>query len=120
MGTKSLASRGTAAYARFHPRQAGRARVRTMETKFTPTSMSVAAPLDAYLSQQDEIDGAIQRVLLSGSYIQGSEGAAFEEEFGRYLDMPYVLGTASGTDALQLALRACGIGPGDYVVTVSH
>ncbi len=86
----------------------------------TQSSVSVAAPLDAYLSRQDEIDGAIQRVLLSGSYIQGVEGAAFEEEFGRYLNVPHVLGTASGTDALQLALRACGIGPGDYVVTVSH
>ncbi|MCP5109520.1 MAG: erythromycin biosynthesis sensory transduction protein eryC1, partial [bacterium] len=50
----------------------------------------------------------------------GAEGRAFEEELADYLGVREVVAVASGTDALELALRACGIGPGDEVVTVSH
>lgn len=74
-----------------------------------------------YIALKTAIDTATQRVLASGWYILGKEVAAFEAEFAAYLgaDMQCV-GVNSGTDALQLALRACEVGPGDEVITVSH
>ena len=77
-------------------------------------------PKANYLAHKAEIDAAIARVLDSGWYILGREVAAFEEEFAAYIGMRHAIGVASGTDALNLALRACGIGPGDAVITVSH
>ena len=77
-------------------------------------------PLASYLSHKSEIDAAIARVLNSGWYILGKEAEAFDQEFGQYLTVRHVVGVASGTDALHLALRASGIGPGDIVITVSH
>ena len=74
----------------------------------------------SYLAHKDEIDAAFARVLASGWYILGREVAAFEQEFAAYLGVGHAIGVASGTDALQLALRALGIGPGDAVITVSH
>jgi dTDP-4-amino-4,6-dideoxygalactose transaminase len=59
-------------------------------------------------------------VLASGWYILGDELAAFENEFAAWLGVPHVVGVASGTDAIELALRACDIGMGDAVFTVSH
>jgi dTDP-4-amino-4,6-dideoxygalactose transaminase len=63
---------------------------------------------------------AVARVLDGGRYILGPEVEAFEREFAAYLGAAHAIGVASGTDALQLALRALGIGPGDAVLTVSH
>jgi dTDP-3-amino-3,4,6-trideoxy-alpha-D-glucose transaminase len=71
-------------------------------------------------AQRDEIDGAIRRVLDSGRFILGAELAAFEASFAAWCDVGHAVGTASGTDALELALRALDIGPGDEVITVSH
>jgi dTDP-4-amino-4,6-dideoxygalactose transaminase len=79
-----------------------------------------ADPKSSYLACKGEIDAAILTVLESGSYIMGEQVASFEEEFASYLGVKFVLGTASGTDALVIALRACGVGPGDAVFTVSH
>ena len=79
-----------------------------------------ADPKANYLAHKDEIDQAIDRVLDSGCYILGQEVAAFEQEFARHLRVRHAVGVGSGTDALYLALRACGIGPGDAVITVSH
>ena len=79
-----------------------------------------ADPRAGYLSRKDSIDAAIARVLDSGRYILAGETAAFEEEFAAYLGARCAVGVASGTDALRLALRACGVGPGDVVITVSH
>jgi dTDP-4-amino-4,6-dideoxygalactose transaminase len=59
-------------------------------------------------------------VLDSGWYILGAEVAGFEREFADYLGVGHAVGVGSGTDALQLALRACGVGVGDSVLTVSH
>ncbi|MGB9299106.1 MAG: DegT/DnrJ/EryC1/StrS family aminotransferase [Anaerolineae bacterium] len=73
-----------------------------------------------YLSIKDEIDASIQRVLTSGWFILGSEVQAFEEEFAAYLGAGNAAGVGSGTEALHLALLACGVGPGDEVITVSH
>lgn len=77
-------------------------------------------PKAAYLAQRDAIDAAIKRVLETGWYIQGEEVAAFEREFAAYTGSKHAVACASGTDALILALRGLGIGPGDAVITVSH
>jgi dTDP-4-amino-4,6-dideoxygalactose transaminase len=70
-----------------------------------------------YLSIKDEIDQAINKVIYSSQFILGSEVDAFEEEIASYLGAGHAVGVASGTDALQLALLACGIKPGDEVIT---
>ena len=77
-------------------------------------------PRAEYLAYRDEIDRAIQNVLNSGRYILGSEVQAFEHEFAECVGARFGIGTASGTDALYLALKAIGIGPGDDVLTVPH
>ncbi|MBW1999036.1 MAG: DegT/DnrJ/EryC1/StrS family aminotransferase [Deltaproteobacteria bacterium] len=77
-------------------------------------------PLANYVTLKPEIDRAIDRVLSSGWYILGQETEAFEREFARYMGGGYCVGVANGTEALFLALRACGVGPGDEVITVSH
>jgi dTDP-4-amino-4,6-dideoxygalactose transaminase len=65
----------------------------------------------------DELQGAVLRTLGSARYILGPEVAAFEQEAARYLGVRHAVGCNSGTDALVIALRALGIGPGDEVVT---
>ncbi|HEY8994870.1 MAG TPA: DegT/DnrJ/EryC1/StrS family aminotransferase [Lacunisphaera sp.] len=79
-----------------------------------------ADPKTGYLAAQTEIDEAVRRVLHSGHYILGPEGDAFEQEFSKWLGVGGTVGVANGTDALELALRALGIGPGDKVVTVAN
>jgi len=79
-----------------------------------------ANPAANYLAHQQEIDLAVRRVLDSGMYILGQEVGKFEEEFARYLGAQHAVGVGSGTDALHIALRVCGVGPGDTVLTVSH
>lgn len=69
---------------------------------------------------QQEIDQAMTRVLKSGWYILGEELKAFENEFAAYCQASYAIGVGSGTDALQLALVACDIKPGDEVITVPN
>ncbi len=69
---------------------------------------------------QDAIDAAALRVLHSGWYILGTEVSAFEAEFAAYHGVEHAVGVANGTDAIELALRAAGIGRGDEVITVSH
>ena len=73
-----------------------------------------------YDSIKDEIDNAIQNVLNTTSFIMGEELKKFEVEFARFCDAKYAIGVANGSDALILALRACGIGKGDEVITVPH
>jgi dTDP-4-amino-4,6-dideoxygalactose transaminase len=73
-----------------------------------------------YNSIKDEIDEAIQKVLNTTSFIMGEELIKFEEEFAPFCNTKYAIGVANGSDALVLALRACGIGKGDEVITVPH
>ncbi len=79
-----------------------------------------ADPKSGYLAAQTEIDAAVARVLQSGSYILGPELEAFEKEFAAWLGTAGTVGVANGTDAIELALHAAGIGPGDKVVTVAN
>jgi dTDP-4-amino-4,6-dideoxygalactose transaminase len=67
-----------------------------------------------------EIDAAIARVVDSGWFLLGEECRAFEEEFAAAMGAPYAVGVASGTDAVELALRAVGVQPGDEVVTQAN
>ncbi len=69
---------------------------------------------------KEEIDAAIAQVLQRGRFILGQEVEAFEREFAAACGVAHAVGVGSGTEALHLALRAAGIGPGDEVVTVSH
>jgi len=73
-----------------------------------------------YLAHKSEIDAAIARVLDCGRYVLGQEVESFEKEFASYIGANYAVGLANGTDALYLAQRACDIGSGDIVFTVSH
>jgi dTDP-4-amino-4,6-dideoxygalactose transaminase len=73
-----------------------------------------------FQSIRDEIMHVIEEVLASGQLFLGPHTRAFEEEFAAYCGTRYAVGLANGTDALHLALRAAGIGPGDEVITVSH
>lgn len=75
------------------------------------------ASIDAHRGAVDEV---VARVLDGGWYILGPEVEAFEEEFARFMGVDHAVGVASGTDALELALRACGVEAGDGVATVSH
>jgi dTDP-4-amino-4,6-dideoxygalactose transaminase len=67
-----------------------------------------------------ELDRAIAAVLQHGQFILGPEVAAFEQAWAGFCGAPHAIGVGSGTDALQLILRALGIGPGDEVITVAN
>ncbi len=66
-----------------------------------------------------ELRAAVARVLDSERYILGPEVAAFEREFAAYCGSSHAVGVANGTDAITIALRAMGVGPGDEVVVPS-
>ena len=70
-----------------------------------------------YQQLKTEIEPAIKTALTNAHYILGPNVSAFEREAAKYLDVKHALGVASGTDALHLALLACGIQPGDEVIT---
>ena len=86
--------------------------------------MTAAIPLIDLTRQQAtvgrQVAMAIARVVASGQYVLGPEVEAFEREFSAYLGAGEAIGVDSGTSALQLALLAAGVGPGDEVITVSH
>ena len=73
-----------------------------------------------YQNIRPEVDDAVRDVLASGAFILGSRGKSFEEAVAVYLGVQHAVGVASGTDALWLALRACGIGPGDEVIVPAY
>ncbi len=73
-----------------------------------------------YEEIKDEIQGAINRVLDSTAFILGEELAKFEEEFAKFCNTKYAVGTSSGTSALHLALLSLGIGEGDEVITTPY
>ena len=73
-----------------------------------------------YASIKPEVDAAIKRVVDNTSFILGHEVTEFEQAFARYAGAKGAVGVASGTSALQLSLLACGVGPGDEVITTAH
>jgi len=66
------------------------------------------------------VEDALLRVARSGWYVLGPELEAFEHEFADWCRVPHVVGVGNGLDALKLALRACGVGPGDEVVVPAN
>ena len=70
-----------------------------------------------YQRLKGDIDAGIQRVLDHGQYILGPEVAELEEKLSAYVGAKYCISVANGTDALQIALMAFGVGPGDEVIT---
>lgn len=73
-----------------------------------------------YAGIRAEILAAVERLLDSGQYVLGDEVAAFEREFASAVGAAHGVGMNSGTSAIQLALLAAGVGPGDEVITVPH
>ncbi len=72
---------------------------------------------EQYSGIRREVEEAVLRVMESCRFILGEEVEKFEEEAAAYCGVKEAVGVASGTDALLLALRACGVGPGDEVIT---
>jgi UDP-2-acetamido-2-deoxy-ribo-hexuluronate aminotransferase len=72
-----------------------------------------------YEKIQSEIDSAVLDVIRSTQYINGSEVKKFQEELQQYLEVKHVIPCANGTDALQVAMMALGLKPGDEVITTS-
>jgi dTDP-4-amino-4,6-dideoxygalactose transaminase len=66
-----------------------------------------------------EIRAKVNAILDAGTFVLGPEVRAFEQEFASYVDARHAIGVANGTDALVLALRALGVGPGDEVIVPS-
>jgi dTDP-4-amino-4,6-dideoxygalactose transaminase len=75
-----------------------------------------ATSLDAY---KQRLAQALAKVVDGGRYILGPEVEAFEEEFARYVGVRHCVGVGNGTDAITIALRALGVGPGDEVICPS-
>jgi dTDP-4-amino-4,6-dideoxygalactose transaminase len=73
-----------------------------------------------YATIRDEVRRAIDEVLESMQLTIGPNVKAFDQEFASYIGTRHSIGVGSGTDALQLAIRACGVSGGDEVITVSH
>lgn len=70
---------------------------------------------EQYASLREELLAAATRVMDSGVVINGPEVKAFEAEFAAAMGAPHCVGCSNGTDAIELALKACGVGPGDEV-----
>ena len=79
-----------------------------------------ANPSAQFESHQTEIEEVTLAVMRGNRYILGEEVASLEREFADYIGTTSAIGVANGTDAIELALRALGVGFGDEVITVSH
>ena len=73
-----------------------------------------------YADIRAEVDAAIGRVVSNADFILGSEVEAFESDYARYCEAGHAVGLDSGLSALELGMRALGIGPGDEVITPAH
>lgn len=74
----------------------------------------------AHAELREEIAAAMERVVASSHYVLGPEVEAFESEFATFCGARHCVGVGNGMEAIELVLRALGVGPGDEVVTVSH
>ena len=82
-----------------------------------PTTIPLVDLKAQYRALKPEIDAAIARVIDNTSFILGPEVRAFEQAFAAYCQARHAVGVSSGTAAIELVLRALGIGPGDEVIT---
>ena len=73
-----------------------------------------------YLGLKKEIDSAIQQVIDETAFIRGKYVNAFEEAYAEAYGVKHCIGVANGTDAIYIALKMLGIGPGDEVITVAN
>ncbi|MBO9532797.1 MAG: DegT/DnrJ/EryC1/StrS family aminotransferase [Solirubrobacteraceae bacterium] len=85
----------------------------------TPTKIPVFDTRTPVLPLREEIDAAVARVLDSGAFVLGPEVSAFEEAFAASVGTQHAIGVANGTEAITIALRALGVGPGDEVIVPS-
>jgi dTDP-3-amino-2,3,6-trideoxy-4-keto-D-glucose/dTDP-3-amino-3,4,6-trideoxy-alpha-D-glucose/dTDP-2,6-dideoxy-D-kanosamine transaminase len=83
-------------------------------------SIKVWDYLEEYSQEKEEILAAVNEVFESGWLILGQKVKDFEVQYASYCNVNFGIGVANGTDALFLALKALGIGPGDEVITVSN
>src|SRR5665213_4250089 len=103
--------------ARVRPPLACATAIRALASTRMPVPLfDTATPLAPL---REELRGALERVLDSGRYVLGAELEAFESEFAAYIGARHAIGVANGTDAITIALRAMGVGPGDEVVVPS-
>ncbi len=89
----------------------------------TPTKTQEIPLVDLraqYATIRDEVRAAIDGVLESMQLTIGPNVRAFDQEWAAYCGTKHAIGVGSGTDALQLAIRACGVSAGDEVITTSH
>ena len=90
----------------------------------SPASTSMSIPFFRYThlfaEQREEILGAMTAVMDRGAFILQSDLVEFETRIANFTNAKYALGVANGTDALIIALRAAGVGPGDEVIVPSH
>ncbi len=84
-----------------------------------PMNIRMVDTLGQYSAIQEEVDTAVQAVIRSGMYINGPVVNRFAEQLGAYLDDTHVIPCANGTDALQIALMALDLKPGDEVIVPS-
>ncbi|HSE30660.1 MAG TPA: DegT/DnrJ/EryC1/StrS family aminotransferase [Pyrinomonadaceae bacterium] len=84
------------------------------------TNIPLVGLFDQYQTIKPEIDSAIQNIITNSAFIGGQEVRSFEQEFAAFCEASACVGVGNGTDALYLAMRAFGIGPGDEVITVAH
>lgn len=73
-----------------------------------------------YRAIAPSLEGSLEELLASGSYVLGKNVEAFESEFAEFVGVEHAIGVANGTDAVRLALQALDIGPGDEVVAPLH
>jgi dTDP-4-amino-4,6-dideoxygalactose transaminase len=73
-----------------------------------------------YATIKPEIDAAIEEIVSTTAFIGGRPVAAFEESFAAYIGAPHCVGVANGTEAIEIALRALGVGPGDEVIVPAN
>src|SRR4051794_31894690 len=73
-----------------------------------------------YQTIKPEIDAAIEEIISNTAFIGGKAVRTFEEEFAAYLGVPHCVGVANGTEAIEIALRALRIGPGDEVIVPAN
>ena len=86
--------------------------------------MSAPVPFVDIAAQQrdiaDEIGPNVERILRTGAFVGGSDVAAFEAAYSRFIGVRHCIGVGNGTDALEIALRAAGVGAGDEVIVPAN